>query len=299
LSVPPSNGSARFAATRQREDRLRLADGLVDLHAHTIFSDGLFTPEQLVEEAKAVNLTAVGVTDHDAMGGIERALSAGRRLGVEVVPGVELSCTVGGIDVHVLGYYIDHGTGAVREFLDLVRQKRRERAERMVAKLAELGVPVTMARVEELAGGAAIGRPHVAQAAAETGKVGSSDEAFIRYIGHDGPAYFPKMHLSPQQAVGFVHEHGGLAVVAHPGTYGNDDALYSVIAAGADGVEVWHSDHSEKDADHYREIAQKNGLLTTGGSDCHGGRKHGRVYLGQVAIPYRHLQAMKNRLKRR
>lgn len=283
----------------ERDPRPALADGLVDLHAHTVFSDGLFTPEQLVEEAKRVNLTAVGVTDHDAMGGIERAVAAGRMLGVEVVPGVEMSCTVSGIDVHILGYYLDYGAGALQEFLNMVRQKRRERAERMVEMLVTLGVPVTMARVDALAGGAAIGRPHVAQAVAETGKVSSPDEAFSRYIGFSGPAYFPKLQLSPQQAVDFIHAHGGLAVVAHPGTYNDDNALYSVIAAGADGIEVWHSDHSEKDADHYREIAQKNGLLSTGGSDCHGGRKHGRVYLGQTAIPYSYLRAMKNRLGRR
>lgn len=284
---------------RRSEPRPELPDGLVDLHAHTVFSDGLFTPEELVAEAKRLNLTAVAITDHDAMGGVERAVAAGRKLGVEVVPGVEMSSTISGIDVHILGYYVDYGAEAAREFLELIREKRRERAEKMVAKLNELGVPVKMARVEELAAGAAIGRPHVAQAVAETGKVANADEAFCRYIGFDLPAYFPKMQLSPKQVMDFIHAHGGIAVVAHPGTYRNDAVLYAAISAGADGVEVWHPDHSEHDSDRYREIAQKNGLITTGGSDCHGGRKQGKIYLGQVAVPYSHLRAMKNLRQKR
>lgn len=268
--------------------------GLVDLHSHTVFSDGLFTPEELVEEAARLKLAAVSVTDHDAVGGIERALAAGRRLGVEVVPGVEMSCNTGGTDVHVLAYYIDYAAEDVRGFFEMVRGKRSERAEKMVAKLNELGIPVTMERVRELAQGAATGRPHVASALVEVGAVKNTDEAFSRYIGYEGPAYFPKMQLSPKDGVAFIHRHGGIAVVAHPATYHNDSALYAVIAAGADGIEVWHPDHSDRNVDHYSEVATKNGLLMTGGSDCHGGRKHGRVFLGSVTAPYERLQAVKD-----
>jgi predicted metal-dependent phosphoesterase TrpH len=269
--------------------------GRVDLHVHTTFSDGLFTPEQMVAEAKRLGLTAVAVTDHDAMAGVERAVAAGRDVGLEVVPGVEMSCMVGSIDVHVLGYYVEYGAEAVREFLGLVCEKRRERALKMVARVNELGVAASMARVEELAAGAAIGRPHVAQAIAETGAVANSDEAFARYIGYERPAYFPKMELSPEQAVGFIHGHGGVAVVAHPGTYHNDAALEATLAAGADGIEVWHPDHSAEESQRYREKAEELGLLTTGGSDCHGGRKHGKVYLGQVTVPESILRQLKDR----
>lgn len=253
------------------------------------------TPEELVTEAKNLGLVAVGVTDHDTVGGIDRAMAAGKKLGVEVVPGVEMSCSTNGLDVHVLGYYIDYHDANLLEFLSVIQQKREERAERMVNKLVELGIDVKMARVRELALGAAIGRPHVAQVLLEAKAVRTADEAFSRYIGHDGPAYFPKMVLSPKEAVDFIHRHGGVAVVAHPGNYHQDAALYSVIEAGADGVEVWHPDHSQRNVDHYREVAQKNRLIMTGGSDCHGGRKEGKVFLGMVAIPYKYLAAMKRR----
>jgi predicted metal-dependent phosphoesterase TrpH len=269
--------------------------GLVDLHTHTNFSDGLFSPEELVAEAVSIGLGAIAVTDHDSMGGVERAIAAGRKARLEVVPGVEMSCTHSGVDVHMLGYYVDHNESAAAEFFGLLRLKRAERAELMVKKLNELGVKVSYERVRELAGGGAIGRPHVAQAVFETGVVPNVDTAFARFIGYDGPAYVPKMQLSPAEAVDFIHRHGGLAVVAHPGNCGNDNAVYAAIEAGVDGLEIWHPDHSKQHVDHYTEMARKNRLLMTGGSDCHGGRKLGRVYLGQVMVPYKYLQAMKNR----
>jgi predicted metal-dependent phosphoesterase TrpH len=273
--------------------------GLVDLHTHTTFSDGLYTPEELVAAAKQAGLAAVAVTDHDAVGGIERATAAGRELGIEVVPGVEMSCNTNGFDVHLLGYYVDLRDQAVLDFFEMVRRKRAERAEKMVAKLAELGFAVSIERVRELAHGAATGRPHVAQAIVEAGVAANTEEAFSRYIGYDGPAYFPKMQLSPVDAIEFVHKHGGVAVVAHPGTYHNDAALYSVIAAGADGIEVWHPDHQQRSVDHYNEVATKNGLIMTGGSDCHGGRKQGRTTIGQLTVAYKYLQGIKDVIARR
>jgi len=274
--------------------------GAVDLHAHTVFSDGLFTPEELIAEAARLKLTAVAITDHDAVGGIDRAIAAGRQLQLEVVPGVEMSCNTNGVDVHVLAYYVDCTQPAVQEFFEMVRQKRAERAEKMVAKMQELGVNITVEQVRAQAQGAATGRPHVAQALVEAGAVRTVEEAFQRYIGYEGPAYFPKMQLAPKAAMDFIHLHGGIAVVAHPGTYHNDAAVYTAIAAGADGIEVWHPDLGPRNVDHYREVATKNGLLMTGGSDCHGGRKLGKIFLGSVTAPYSCLQAVKNlRDKRR
>jgi len=273
--------------------------GVVDLHAHTVYSDGLLTPGQVVREARNRGLVAVGITDHDTMDGIGRALTAARRDGIEVVPGVELSCNVSGIDLHMLGYYLDHQDSEVHGFFLRLRASREDRARQMVERLGAMGHGVSFDRVRDIAGKGAIGRPHVAQAMVEAGVVAGTDQAFRQYIGYDGPAYVPKARLSPDEAVSFIRGHGGVAVVAHPGTYRRDEAVYAAIAAGADGVEVWHPDHGEREAAHYAEMAQKNGLLMTGGSDCHGGRKANHIYLGEVQVPYRYLAALKRRHRRR
>lgn len=284
--------------TFQRTSRQQVAAAPVDLHVHTTFSDGLFTPDQVVTEAKRLGLAAVAITDHDSVDGIERAIATGRKLKVEVVPGAELSTNVSGVDVHLLAYLINYKSPVVKAFFAEVRKKRLERAEKMVAKLRELGVGVEFKRVIELAGDGAIGRPHVAQAIVEAGGAASISEAFSRYIGYDGPAYFPKMKLTPLEVVDFVHQHDGLVVIAHPATYGNDDVVYTAIAAGVDGIEVWHPDHDKTNVAHYQELAQKNGLLVTGGSDCHGGRKAGMVYLGSVEVPYLCLAQLKRLVAR-
>jgi predicted metal-dependent phosphoesterase TrpH len=273
--------------------------GRVDLHSHTCFSDGLFTPEELVARAARLGLAAVGVTDHDSVGAIDRARAAGKRHGVEIAPGAELSCTVDGIDVHILGYYIDHRDPEVVGFFEGFRQARHDRAVRMVELLDGLGIRVTLEMVEARATGVAVGRPHVAQAMVDAGAVGSLEEAFQRYLGYDGPAYVPKKRLTPEEAVGFIHRHRGVAVLAHPGIYRRDTALYAAIGAGVDGIEVWHPDHDAAEATRLLEVAEKNGLLVTGGSDCHGGRKKGHVYLGEVAVEYKYLAAVKRLARRR
>lgn len=277
-------------------------DRVVDLHIHTVFSDGLFTPEQVVIEAQRLGLSAIAITDHDSVDGIDRAKAQGKKAGIEIVPGAEMSCNVNGTDVHILGYYLDYQSETVLDFFARVRTSRLQRAERMVAKLNELSLGhwrVSLERIKELAGAGAVGRPHVAQAMLEAGAVTSINEAFERYIGYDGPAYFPKMRLTPLAAIDFIHRAGGLAVIAHPATYGNDSLLYTAIAAGVDGIEVWHPEHNQRAVDHYLEMAEKNRLLVTGGSDCHGGRKFGRIYLGDIRLPYQYLLALKRRVKRR
>lgn len=277
------------------------ARAVVDLHLHTIYSDGLFTPEELVIKAQQLGFAAIAITDHDSVEGVKRAKEQGKRLGVEVVPGAEFSCNVNGTDVHILGYYFDYQDTRVVDFFTKVREFRQKRAERMVDKINELAGGrwrVSFERVKEIAGAGAVGRPHVAQALVEAGGVTSIAEAFEKYIGYDGPAYFPKMRLMPAAIIELIHRAGGQTVIAHPATYGNDGVVYQVIAAGIDGIEVWHPEHNRQAVDRYLEIAQKNGLLVTGGSDCHGGRKFGKVYLGDVRVPYQYLMALKRRVKK-
>lgn len=278
---------------RPGDPRLAPADRLVDLHCHTCFSDGLFTPEQLVERARWLGLAAVGITDHDTTAGLERAEAAGRRCGVEIVPGVEMSCTADGIDVHILGYYLDFADRELLAFFQRLFDAREQRARKMVEKMQALGLEISWAGVARAAGGAAVGRPHVAQAMVEAGVAGSIEEAFQKWIGFDAPAYVPKYRLSPEEAVGLIRRHRGVAVVAHPGIYRREGALHATVAAGIDGIEAWHPDHSPADTDRMVELARKNRLLVTGGGDCHGGRKQGRVYLGEVTVPYKNLAALK------
>lgn len=284
---------------RPGDPRLAPEDRLVDLHAHTCFSDGLFTPEQLVERARWLGLAAVGVTDHDTTAGLERALAAGRRHGVEIAPGVEMSCTADGVDVHILGYYLDFEDAELLAFFRRLFEAREQRARSMVEKMQALGLAVDWQGVARAAGGAAVGRPHVAQAMLEAKVVGSIEEAFQRWIGFDAPAYVPKYRLSPEEAVEFIRRHRGVAIVAHPGIYRREGALFATIAAGIDGLEAWHPDHSPGDTDRMLELARKNRLLVTGGGDCHGGRKKGQIYLGEVAVSYNYLAALKRLSRRR
>ncbi len=272
---------------------------LADLHCHTTFSDGLLTPEQAVSRARELGLVAIGITDHDSIDAIERAQSCGRNVGIEVVPGVEMSCIVSGIDLHILGYYLDFRSPDVHDFFALVRRHRSERARLMVEKMKGMGVRLNFEDVRTLARDAAIGRPHVAQALVNAGVVPSVEEAFRRYISYEAPAYVPKMKLEPRVAVDLIRSHGGVSVIGHPGTYHSDEAVYAAISAGVDGIEVWHPDHDKRDVARYEEIAQKNGLLVTGGSDCHGGRKGGRIFLGEVTVPYECVVRLKQRSRER
>jgi len=210
-----------------------------------------------------------------------------------------MSCNASGVDLHMLGYYLDFRSAEVHEFFTRMRAHRGERARLMVEKLRELGVKMTFDDVRAIARGAAIGRPHVAQTLVNCGAVKNTDEAFQRYIGYSGPAYVPKKKVEPREAIEFIRRHGGVSVIAHPGTYHKDSVVYAAIAAGVDGIEVSHSDHASRDVARYNEIARKNGLLVTGGSDCHGGRKGGHIYLGEVTVPYECVEQLKQRSKER
>ncbi len=268
--------------------------GIIDLHVHTTCSDGLLPPEEVVIKAKEVGLTAVGIADHDSVNGIEKALTKGTEIELEVVPAVELSCLYNNNDIHILGYYLDYQNPELLDFLDKVQQQRLERAHKIVGKLSEQGVNINVDRVLELSAGASVGRPHIAQVLLEKGYVNSFNEAFWKFIGYHCPAYVAKMEISPPEAINMIKKFSGIPVLAHPGSYHSDELVYFLIEAGIAGLEVWHPEHSQSSADHYLEICQKNGLLVTGGSDCHGGRK-GKIFMGEVRVPYHYLSELKQK----
>jgi predicted metal-dependent phosphoesterase TrpH len=263
-----------------------------DLHIHTTFSDGLLTPEQVVVKAKENGLGVVAIVDHDAVGGIEPAMQEGKQHSVEVIPAVELSCIVGDNDIHIIGYYINYRKKDLIEVLTRIQNKRLERAKAMVKKLAEQGAEVEIERVLELAGSGTVGRPHIAQALLEEGHISSYDEAFWKYIGYHCPAYVPKEKLTPKEAMKLISDFHGISVLAHPMSYNNRSTINYLIDQGIRGLEVWRPDQSENDTRYLSNLVQMHNLLSTGGTDCHGGRK-GKILIGEIKVPYQYVQALK------
>lgn len=275
-------------------------NGQADLHAHTTASDGTRRPADVVALAKERGLGAVAITDHDTVDGIAEALEAGEQLGVIVVPGVEISTVAEGRDIHMLGYYIDWKSEEWRAKLRTLVTVRDRRNDMIVEKLCELGCFITMdeviaeARAQGKDGGS-IGRPHIAAVLLAKGYVSSMQEAFDRYLGSDGAAYLNPPRLHPFEAIAWIKEAGGTCVIAHPGLYGNDALVEEIIRAGAQGIEVYHSDHSEADEARYLELAERYGLIVTGGSDYHGERQdvvfHGE--LGSMSVEVGVLEQLK------
>jgi len=274
---------------------MTISQTYVDLHIHTVASDGVFTPEELVKQASLKGLKAIAITDHDAWDAIEPVSRLAFKVGIEVIPGIELSTTIDGAEIHILGYFIDYSRQHFQEKVLHFKNARIERAYRMVEKLAELGVRIEISRVLEIAGSGSVGRPHVARALAEEGYVGGTDEAFTRYLGNGCPAYVPKNFLSPQESFDLVHSVGGLAFFAHPGIENRDELIDQFALQGMDGLEVWHSKHSGSQVKNYLDIAKQKGLLVCGGSDCHSDNLMNNGG-GSVKVPYSVVEEMKQYL---
>ncbi len=256
----------------------------IDLHTHTTASDGLLAPDALVRLAKEAGVTVLGVADHDTTDAVDQAMAAGQRLGVEVIPAVEINTDVEAIEVHVLGYFIDYPQPWFQTFLTRLRDGRVNRAVKMVEKLNALGVPVEFARVREIAGGA-VGRPHVARALVESGAVRSTEEAFERYIGRTGPAYVERLKVTPEDAVHVILQANGIPVLAHPGWGVSDEMIPPLVAAGLEGLEVYYPDHTPGMVSRYLAIAARHHLLVTGGTDFHGGDLATKARIGSQYVP--------------
>lgn len=251
----------------------------IDLHAHTIYSDGTFTPEEAVSLAVERALSVLSISDHDSTEGLAEAEVAAARTSLEIVPGVELSTVHEGGPVHLLCYWPDLGNQEFQGELRRLREDRWTRGERMVQKLQALGYPITFARVSEIAQGKNIGRPHIAEALVEAGVVSELKDAFSdELIGTGGRAYVEKHALHSLEALALVKRAGGVAVLAHPGLRWRgelpvpDELIERMAASRLDGLEVDHPDHDAAARVRYREMARRLGLVATGSSDCHGTR---------------------------
>ncbi len=258
-----------------------------DLHLHTTASDGRLKPGELIELVAEKGLDVISITDHDTVNGIRDGLTAAVRFpAISLIPGVEISTDVPQGEVHVLGYFIDFTDAEFLSRLEEMRNSRQLRARRMVEKLAELGLPVRWERVHELAGGGAVGRPHIAEAMLEAGYITSFKEAFEKYIGKNGPAYASRFKISPVDAVRMVVQAKGLPVLAHP-TFVNDleGLLPDLIKAGMIGMEVYYKDYAPNTVDDLAAIADRNGLVKTGGTDYHAFGDEEEVVPGGVTVP--------------
>jgi predicted metal-dependent phosphoesterase TrpH len=263
----------------------------VDLHLHTTASDGQFSPSELVAMALERDLLVIAITDHDTTAGLDEALEAARGTGLEVIPGVEISCNVPHEEVHLLGYYFDHHHPALQGKLRAMRDARLQRAKGMVARLTSLGLPLPWEMVAELAGDGSVGRPHVAQSMLKMGYVASTDEAFDLYIGRNGPAYVERYKLSPSEAVSLVKEARGLPVLAHPLKVMH--FLPSLVEAGLVGLEVYYNGYSPEEIRELAALARKFDLIPTGGSDFHGPDVLDTVEMGGVWVPMESVERLR------
>lgn len=266
----------------------------VDLHSHSVASDGSFTPAQVVEAAHKAGLAAIALTDHDTLAGIAEAKETAVTLGIRLVPGVELSVHQGQREIHLLGLHI-RDVDELQQNLSNIREGRRTRAEQMVAELNRLGVVISMEDVLTQAAGGAIGRPHVARALIASGAVRDSHEAFSRFLAAGRPAYVDKARLDIVDGIQMIHKAGGLAVIAHPADEGTRERLTPLVDAGLDGIEVLHPSHNKEDVARLRTLAGFFGVVPSGGSDWHGATSGYRV-LGSMKVPLEWLEHQDNRV---
>ncbi len=266
-----------------------------DLHLHTSFSDGTYSPEELASLGRRHGLAAMALTDHDTVEGCARMAAACGKEDIEFISGTELTAESGGQELHLLGYGIDLTNARLLSELAHFQLVRQNRIREMAARLNELGVPLQPEAVFAIANCRSPGRPHVARALVQAGQCASLDEAFERFLKQHRPAWVPKKKISALEAIELIHQAGGAAVMAHPGLNRSDDAIPEMVKAGLDGIECFHSKHSAATANHYLKIAEKHRLLVTGGSDCHGMNK-GRPLIGSVKLPYEYVEKLKERL---
>ncbi len=264
---------------------------LADLHLHTNFSDGTFSPVQLVEEAKKAGLFCIAVTDHDCVSGIEPAKEAAGN-SLEVIPGIELTAELNLNEIHMLGYFIDTGSALLLSELDKINKIRRERVYDILDKLKKLNVNLEPEEVFSIAGQGTVGRLHIARAMLKKGIITNIYEAFSRYIGNKCPAYVGKFSLTPQDAIKLILEVNGVPVLAHPNNSNCEELIPEFARAGLKGLEAYYPEYPEVLIQYYLKLADKYSLLVTGGSDCHGDAKP-EVKVGKVSIPYELVEKIK------
>jgi predicted metal-dependent phosphoesterase TrpH len=265
-----------------------------DLHLHTRFSDGTFTPEELVANAQANGLRAIALTDHDTVEGCGPTARTCAEVGLEFIAATELTVEIDEREVHLLGYFVDPQSPRLLTQLARFQEARQERIREMVRRLNERRVPLRVEDVFALANCRSPGRPHVARALVAARLCRSLDEAFERFLKKGQPAWIPKYKMGFDEALQLIHDAGGVASLAHPGLTQADDLVPALAQAGLDALECYHTKHTGAAAQRYLALAAEHKLLVTGGSDCHGLSK-GRPLIGTIKLPYEHVEKLRAR----
>lgn len=259
--------------------------GFVDLHVHTNFSDGMFTPEKVVKKAIELGLRGIAITDHDCVDGISPAIQAAAGTGLEIIPGVEISTIKKDTEIHILGYFIDWLDPSVVKLFQKMKDNRVKRMKKMISLLKKEGLKVTESEVLEQVKSGTVGRLHLARVMLKNKCVKDIKEAFDKYIGDGKPCCVKHPRLDYRKAIDVIRNSGGVPVIAHPETMGKDEYIASYKKAGLRGLEVYHSKHRAAVNSKYLKIAKEHDLIVTGGSDCHG-MEPGKVLLGKVKVGY-------------
>ena len=276
-----------------------MKDKFVDLHTHSNFSDGTYSPEELVETAKREGLSAIALTDHDTVGGIEAAIGAGKKVGVEVIPGVELSCDCCGEEVHVVGLFVRWRNADFNEILRELVEKRKQRKKLILERLKEMGINIPPEVLSKFAQGEVIGRLHIARALQSIGVVKSINEAFNKYLGNNAPAYVPHERKTGEEVVKIIETAGGIPVIAHPQYLRKPELVIpEMVAKGVQGLEVYFPENGDKPSPFFLPYIKRWKLLESAGSDCHGEAKDAHL-LGKVKAPYELVVKMREWLKKK
>jgi predicted metal-dependent phosphoesterase TrpH len=277
--------------------------GYVDLHIHTTASDGVMRPSEVVRYAKTKGLQAIAITDHDTIEGLEEGVSEGERIGLEVIPGIEISAAHSPGSMHILGFFVDIRHPFLNERLGYLQKARAERNPKIVEKLNQLGIEVTYEEVLKASGGGQVGRPHFAHVLLEKKYVRSFQEAFDHFLKKGAPAYVDKFRFTAKEALYFINEAKGVAVLAHPNTlslngYSElEQLLLKLVEEGLKGIEVYYPEHSTLEVARYKALAERYGLLMTGGTDYHGiegSELDIGVGRGEMKLPYSIVEGLKS-----
>lgn len=274
----------------------------VDMHIHTVESDGTYTPEEIIIRAMKNNVIALAITDHDTVAGVGKAKEVAQRYGMEFIEGIEISCNEDELEIHILGYYLDLEDKKFLSELKELEKARDERNRKIIEKFEKIGIIIDEEELKSFAPGNIISRLHFANYLIDKGVVQSKNEAFEKYLGRTGLAYVPKENFPPERAVKMIKDNGGFVSLAHPKLVTlNDERLNALIlklkSYGLDALETQYSSFSKIDRDKYKRVAKKYGLLITGGSDFHGANREG-VDLGDAGLEYSQLEKIKKYLKK-